>query len=159
MKQNWLDNITIEDVERFLKQRFLVVFEDRVFDNLESSEIDLSNKANGEIIVEFTLHVHPDYDPDDCYMKLDEFREVDKYLFTLFSKDDWTDIVREKNIGRTIDGKTFDEARFEYMEKVINDASEEDLEELEHDKAFYLQKLEQLKLKYENDKEGVMNNG
>lgn len=159
MKENWLDKITEEDVEKFLKQRFAVVFEDRVIDNLESSQIDLSNKAKGEINVEFTLHVHPDYDPDDCFMKLDEFREVDKYLFTLFSKDYWTDIVREKNIGRTIDGKTFDEARIEYMEKVINSADEEDLEELDQDKDFYLQKLEQLKLKYENDKEGEMNNG
>lgn len=158
MKQNWLDKITKEDVEKFLRQRFAVVFDDKVIDNLESSIIDLSNKSNGKIDVEFSLHVHPDYDPDECYMELDEFREVDDYISLLFEQERWADIVREKNLGRTINGKTYDEARFEYMEDFINNYFAEHQEDDRHNKADYLQKLEQLKLNYESDKEGGMSN-
>lgn len=152
MNQNWLDRVTKEDIEKYLNKLYSFEAYGQIINNLESADIDIKNKANGNVNVEISLMVHDDYDIDECFLHFNEYIDKSKDISYILDYSGWAELVRSKNIGRTINGKTYDEARLDYLEKYINNYFMNRQKSLERKKQQYIEKLKKMRNELNNNR-------
>lgn len=140
MKEDWLDNVTEEDLKKFFENSSIL----RSLGMLEDIEIIV--EKDGKTFCEFyycsfdrdneILHHLTEYDAwgEVCQTSFSNY-DSSEYPPFVITKDliDWQLMVRKANEGRLIDGKTYDEAFLEhyqalndeYFNPIINEKQEE----------------------------------
>ena len=102
-KESWLDPVSVNKVEEYIKSKFTDALDIEIF------------AKNKRFIAVFTIAEDP-FDEEDFSIMLEEFttsiegHEIDK---------DWIDIVRECNEGRTIDGWTYEQDLVRSLEVMV----------------------------------------
>ena len=161
MKESWLDPVTEKDVENYLKDRYtanLYGVETNHLLNYKIYFIDDNGKKAG---VNTELVVQDDWDVDEKIINFNEYCSDETNLGTIFYFSNWAEMIRTKNEGRKIAGKTYDEARLDFIEELVNEYYANEHKKLDVQKNNYLNTINARRktLLKELEKESEKNNG
>lgn len=161
MKESWLDPVTEKDVENYLNDRYTANLYGVETNHLLNYKIHFIYDNGKKAGVNTELVVQDDWDVDEKRINFNEYCSDETNLGTIFYFSNWAEMIRTKNEGRKINGKTYDEARLDFIEELVNEYYANEHKKLENQKADYIKNINARRktLLKELEKEGEKNNG
>ena len=161
MKESWLDPVTEKDVENYLNDRYTANMYGNDINSLLNYKIYFIYDKGKKAGVNTDLIVQDDWDVDHKSINFNEYCSDETTLDTIFYFSNWVEMIRTKNEGRKINGKTYDEARLDFIEELVNEYYANEHKKLEKQKADYIKNINARRktLLKELEKEGEKNNG
>lgn len=121
MKESWLDPVTEKDVENYLNDRYTANLYGVETNHLLNYKIYFIYDNGKKAGVNAQLIVQDDWDVDEKIINFNEYCSSETNLETIFYFSNWAEMIRTKNEGRKINGKTYDEARLDFIEELANE--------------------------------------
>lgn len=119
-KESWLDPLTNEDIKNYLDNKYSYFYNGTILYHLIDYAVNFVDNDQGKrtgvnIYVEYV----DDYDNvKDCYT-CGEFLDNERDVQYLLNNNSWAMLIDQKNEGRKIDGKTYQQARIEFLKTRI----------------------------------------
>ena len=153
-KESWLDPVKDKDIEEYLRKRYSHEIHGNVINNLHYYDFKFVFENGKKAKVNFDLQIDDDWDRDDLYPVFDEFGDIDTKVDNLFNENFWVEMIRELNKDRVIDGKTYDQARLDHIEKQIIYHFNAEQRKLNERKILMLQKVDKVRKELKTEELG-----
>lgn len=138
--ESWIDPITPQDIEQMLKDRYNYDY------NGVPIECLLDWSCNiGKYRVDIYYKYREDYDEFEEVISCNEFNGGSVSIEDKMKSNMWTQLLERKNQGRLINGKTYVQARAEWLEKQIEEYFQFQHDKLEKQKENLLYQVEKMK--------------
>ena len=141
-KESWLDGVTPQDIEQMLKRQYNFYYNGEYIERLKDWYCNI-----GPDRVDIYVKYQEDWEEYEESLIYTEFNDGSIDIKDKLKLSLWIELLEKKNKGRKINGKTYTQARAEWLENQIEEHYQAQYKKINREKEELLFKVKKIKEK------------